>query len=471
MTDLFAERDPGSYFSGEAAVDTLALEDGSHVAVIGGGPAGTFFTFFLLKMAESIGLELNVDIYEPRHFTHRGPAGCNHCGGIISESLVQMLAAEGINLPPGVVQKGIDTYVLHTDLGNVRIQAPRDEKRIAAVYRGNGPRESEPVTIAGFDRHLLELAEAQGATIVRRMVRDVTWHEDRPRVTGTDGRSADYDLVAMAAGVNSQALNLFNNARQDFAAPKTQKTFICEFRLGTETVAEWFGTAMHVFLIDLPRLTFAAMIPKGDFVTLALLGEDLDDELIKAFLDVPEVRQCFPGGEVPPLACHCYPRINVDAAVRPYGDRIVWIGDAGVARLYKDGIGSAYRTSKAAAKAAVFHGVSAEDFEKHFWPACRSLDVDNTIAKVIFAVTHLIQRARFLRRGVLRMTSREQASAASRKRMSGVLWDVFTGSAPYREVLLRTMQPVFPLSLVWNVVAGNVPGGMGAKLEESSHGR
>jgi flavin-dependent dehydrogenase len=470
MSDLFAPRDPGSYFGGEAAVDTLALEDGSRVAVVGGGPAGTFFTFFLLKMAESIGLELSVDIYEPRHFTHRGPAGCNHCGGIISESLVQMLAAEGINLPPGVVQKGIDTYVLHTDLGNVRIQAPRDEKRIAAVYRGNGPRESEPVTIAGFDRHLLELAEAQGATIVRRMVRDVTWHEGRPRVTGTDGHSADYDLVAMAAGVNSQALSLFNNAKQDFAAPKTQKTFICEFRLGTETVAEWFGTAMHVFLIDLPRLTFAAMIPKGEFVTLALLGEDLDDDLIKAFLDVPEVKQCFPGGVVPPLACHCYPRINVDAAVRPYGDRIVWIGDAGVARLYKDGIGSAYRTSKAAAKAAVFHGVSAEDFEKHFWPACRSLDVDNTIAKVIFAVTHLIQRARFLRRGVVRMTSREQASATSRKRMSGVLWDVFTGSAPYREVLLRTMQPVFPLSLVWNVVAGNVPGGMGAELEESSHG-
>ena len=65
-----------------------------------------------------------VDIYEPRFFTHRGPAGCNHCGGIISESLVQMLAAEGINLPPAVVQKGIDSYVLHTDSATSRIQAP-----------------------------------------------------------------------------------------------------------------------------------------------------------------------------------------------------------------------------------------------------------------------------------------------------------------------------------------------------------
>jgi len=87
----------------------LELNDGSRVGVVGGGPAGSFFSFFLLSMAKSIDLDLEVDIYEPRFFTHRGPAGCNHCGGIISESLVQMLAAEGINLPPRVVQQGIDS--------------------------------------------------------------------------------------------------------------------------------------------------------------------------------------------------------------------------------------------------------------------------------------------------------------------------------------------------------------------------
>jgi len=451
--------------------DTPTLTDGSRVAVIGGGPAGSFFGFFLLRMAESVGLELAVDIYEPRLFTHRGPAGCNHCGGIISESLVQMLAAEGINLPPAVVQKGIDSYVLHTDLGNVRIQAPRDEKRIAAVYRGNGPRESEPVTVAGFDRHLLDLTTAAGATVVRKMVREIRWQDGRPRLITTDGDAAAYDLVAMAAGVNSQALNLLTGPTPEFTAPKTQKTFICEFNLGAETVTEWFGTAMHVFLIDLPRLTFAALIPKGEFVTLVMLGEKLDDALVEAFLATPEVRQCFPGSVVPPLACHCYPRINVDAAVRPFGDRIVWVGDAGVARLYKDGIGSAYRTAKAAARAAVFHGISARDFEEHFWPACRALDVDNTIAKFIFAVTHLIQRMRFLRRGVLRMTALEQALPERPKRMSSVLWDVFTGSAPYREVLVHTLSPAFPLTLAWNVLAGNLPGRSAHAVEGPPHGR
>jgi flavin-dependent dehydrogenase len=325
--------------------------------------------------------------------------------------------------------------------------------------------------VAGFDRHLLDLTTASGATVVRKMVREIRWQDGRPCLVTTDGGTADYDLVAMAAGVNSQALNLLTGPTPAFTAPQTQKTFICEFNLGAETVTEWFGTAMHVFLIDLPRLTFAALIPKGEFVTLAMLGENLDDALVEAFLATPEVRQCFPGSVVPPLACHCYPRINVEAAVRPYGDRIVWVGDAGVARLYKDGIGSAYRTAKAAARAAVFHGISARDFEEHFWPACRALDVDNTIAKVIFAVTHLIQRMRFLRRGVLRMTALEQALPERPKRMSSVLWDVFTGSAPYREVLMHTLRPAFPLTLAWNVLAGNLTGSPTRATEGPSHGR
>jgi hypothetical protein len=60
-------------------------------------------------MAEWAGIELEVDLYEPRDFSSPGPAGCNMCGEVISESLVQLLAAEGIELPPTVVQRGIDS--------------------------------------------------------------------------------------------------------------------------------------------------------------------------------------------------------------------------------------------------------------------------------------------------------------------------------------------------------------------------
>ena len=44
----------------------LTLEDGSQVAVMGGGPSGSFFSILLLQVARRVGLDLRVDIYKPR---------------------------------------------------------------------------------------------------------------------------------------------------------------------------------------------------------------------------------------------------------------------------------------------------------------------------------------------------------------------------------------------------------------------
>src|SRR5512138_534290 len=96
----------------------LKLNNGSRVAVIGGGPAGSFFSYFLLNLAERLDLKLNVDIYEPRDFSLPAPQGCNMCAGVISETLVQNLATEGINIPASIVQKAVNAYVLHTDSGS-----------------------------------------------------------------------------------------------------------------------------------------------------------------------------------------------------------------------------------------------------------------------------------------------------------------------------------------------------------------
>jgi CRP-like cAMP-binding protein len=38
--------------------------------------------------------------------------------------------------------------------------------------------------------------------------------------------------------------------------------------------------------------------------------------------------------------------------------------------------------------------------------------------------------------------------------MSGVLWDTFTGSAPYRDVFRRTLHPLFLARLNWEIAAG-----------------
>jgi hypothetical protein len=97
----------------------------------------------------------------------------------------------------------------------------------------------------------------------------------------------------------------------------------------------------------------------------------------------------------------------------------------------------------------VFSGISAEDFQRHYWPVYRSIANDNRFGLLIFAVVHRIKAFRPLLRGVMRMTAREQARAGAAKRMSMVLWDMFTGSAPYREIFARTLDPRFLGRFAW----------------------
>ncbi|UCC87987.1 MAG: hypothetical protein JSV81_01455 [Anaerolineales bacterium] len=436
--------------SGESS--SLQLDDGSHVGVIGGGPAGSFFSYFLLDMSERLGIDVQVDIYEPRDFSIPAPGGCNMCGGIISESLVQILAADGINLPPSVVQRGIDSYVLHMDVGSVHIETPLREKRIAAVHRGVGPRGIKEIKWGSFDGYLQGLAVEKGARVLKERVSSIDWEDGRPRVNTRSGSPQAYDLIVGALGVNTNALKLFEGLEFGYKPPQATRTYICELPLGYETVQQCLGNAMHVFLLDLPRLKFAALIPKGDFVTVCMLGEDIDNTLVQTFLDSPEVRECLPPEwPIPQGLCHCSPRMYINGAVRPFSDRVVLIGDSGVSRLYKDGIGAAYRTAKAAATTAVFQGISAEDFRQHYWPICRSLANDNTVGKVVFGVTHLIQKVRFARHAVLGMVSSEQQEEGGSQRLSTVLWDTFTGSAPYQDVFLRTLHPAFLSRLLWNL--------------------
>jgi flavin-dependent dehydrogenase len=436
----------------------MRLSDGSRVAVVGGGPAGALFSYFLLGLGSRIGIRPAVDIYEPRDFHLPGPAGCNMCGGLISETLVQRLASEGIDLPPAVVQRGIDSYVLHMDVGTVRIDPPRKGAQIAAVHRGGGPRGVVESRWSSFDAHLLELAVARGARVVPKRVLGLGLKNGRPLVSTKDGTSEPYDLLVGAAGVNSTALRMFEGLFQGYKAPGTTKTYIGEFYLGEETIRETLGNAMHVFLPNLPRLEFAALIPKGVYVTLVMLGTEIDKPLVERFLSSREVLACFPPDWAPPADfCYCAPAINVAGAVKPYADRVVLIGDSGVSRLYKDGLGGAYRTAKAAATTAAFEGISEADFRRHYLPVCRSLSTDNRVGKVIFGITRLIQRMGYARRGVLRMTRAEQVSVSRSPRMSGVLWDTFTGSAPYRDVFRRFIHPVFLGRLAWETLRGVFP--------------
>jgi hypothetical protein len=191
---------------------------------------------------------------------------------------------------------------------------------------------------------------------------------------------------------------------------------------------------------------------------VCLLGESIDKELVQSFLNAPQVRACMPDNWTSdPCSCQCSPKISVGAANKPFADRLVFVGDCGVTRLYKDGIGAAYRTAKACATTAVFEGISEADFRRHYWPVCRSISTDNSIGKLSFAVTRQIQKWRFARRALLRMTEKEQRIGGRNRNMSQVLWDMFTGSAPYRDIVTLAMHPRFLARLGWELAVAASP--------------
>ncbi len=453
MDNIFGKSKIGKWFQSRLnSQSPIALENGSRIGVVGGGPAGSFFSYFLLQFAERIKIKTIVDIYEWKEFPTFGAVGCNMCAGVISESLIQALSIEGIELPPDVVQRGINSFVLHTSSDMATMYAPFNEMRIAAVYRGGGPRGATEVYWKSFDNCLLQLAKSRGVNVISEKVIDLTWSEDKPQIR-TSGRKQVYDLIVGAFGVNSPAGDLFENLGFGYQQPKARKTYNSELEVGSDFVSKNLGPSMHAFLLNFPQMEFGALVPKGNYVTLCLIGKNIDSTFVDSFKQHPTVKTLITNGTtVASTVCHCAPLASLGEAKKPYGNRVVLIGDCGMSRLNKDGIGSAYRTAKAAAATAVFSGISANDFRKGFGPICNSIRRDNRFGRLLFIIVSIIKKSDFLTQTVMRMTKMEQDKRSNQRPMSMILWDMFTGSAPYRDVFLRSLRPSFIGRFIWNTV-------------------
>ena len=434
----------------------MKLIDGSRIAVIGGGPAGSFFTYFILKNAKKSGLKnIKVDIYDKKDFTVCGPKGCNNCGGIIAESLIQEMALDGIKIPKTVLQEGIDSYTLHTDIGSTSISTPLQEKRIASIYRGAGPLNAKNATWESFDNFLRTMIIDAGANLIPKNVSSISFNDEGKPIVRIDEEEKQYDLLVGAVGVNSKLLQTIEKLEFGYKAPVKTKTKISEIFLGKERVEKYFGSAMHVFLLDIPKLRFAAIIPKESYVTIALLSSNkIDKAMMDAFLNASAVKNLFPDDiDLLKPQCQCSPGMNIGAAVQPYADRVVLIGDSASAKLYKNGIGAAYITAREAAETAILNGISKKDFSNNYAKTCSKIDSDNKLGNIVFKMTSIIQKINFLKKAVLRNVVKEQTKPAKQRHMSMVLWDTFTGSSSYTNIVLRAIKPNFLLPFIGSILS------------------
>lgn len=418
------------------------LRSGSHIAVIGGGPAGSLFGLFALHYARQAGLPLQITIFEPRDFARPGPWGCNMCAGLIPVRVLQELAEVGVTVPTHVIRERISHYTLHTAAGQIHLPQPDAGGDVVSVYRGGGPRcgpaLSHPISFDGF---LLDTARRGGAQVIAEQVRRVTLNPS-PQVQ-TQHTSLPADLVVLAAGVNRRAVR-FTDLR--YRAPPRRQMAQTEICPGQDAVRSALGRSVHIFLPRDGSLMFGTLVPKGACINVSLLGDQLPRGTISRFLALPEVAALLP--RTVARACGCRPRIAVGPADPLYASRFVAVGDAGITRLYKNGIGSALRTARRAAFTAIYHGVSVRDFERHYAPLCRDIAWDNRAGRFLFTFTHIFQHYQRLTLPHLRSIAAEQELPRAERFHSRLLWGMFTGTYPYRDLLAMACRPALHVRLL-----------------------
>ncbi|GBC62157.1 hypothetical protein DENIS_3120 [Desulfonema ishimotonii] len=439
--------------------ETTTLKDGSRVTVVGGGPAGAFFAIRLLRAAKQTRRNIAVTIIEKKgvRLPDRMPwrlKGCNFCAGVISPKLHELLSRNGIMLPPGLICQEFTHIWIHGQWKNFPLRIPPDQ-RMYAVFRGTLPPDRGDLT-GGFDNFLLQKAGDEGAAIITGEVRDIRYTPSRkPLLTVKSPSGAtntvESDFVAVAAGVNpSPDSPLFRSCQRilpGFKPPRVRRALIFELKPGREYLKKYMDRELYLIESgsETLRLEHIALVPRGDHLTVALVGEAIDraalpgetGRLVEAVLSLPQVRALLPRitPQNTPVACTCSPRMAVKPATAPFGDRIAMVGDALGARLYKDGLCSAFITAEALAETVIHRGTDPESLSAGYGPTAKWLERDNRYGERVFKAIRLAFAAPVVSRIIYQAFATEMKfRERDRRPLGDLLRKIGSGTADYHDI-------------------------------------
>lgn len=437
--------------------ENLNLNDGSKVAIIGGGPAGSFFAHFLQKIADEKGLKLSITIFDAKDFLQSGPRGCNLCAGVIADSLSQRLQEEGIFLPDKRIINRVEGYCLHVNQDSIFLSCEENKKAtIATVFRGNGPRYSTYPEIISFDDFLLSWVQDRGAELISQPVWDIKLPENKnDPVSLTFGKKEnphifEADLAAGAFGVNTYLMNRIQGLGFGYKPPSTLITYQAELKCDQEEISRKFGNSIHVYLPKSKNIRYATIIPKGDYLTITLIGKkDASNETFDEFLSLKAIKDTIPSSKP---QCFCYPRITVSPSKNPFTHRLVIIGDASFSRHYKNGIESAFITAKLAAEAALYYGIDSSSFLTHYYrQAKKSIIHDNYYGQLLFLMNDIISSIPLITQSHFSLTKTK--NNASSKKLRLILWNMFTGNVSYKDIFKISLDFKLQTSLLYNTIS------------------
>ena len=411
------------------------IETGMRVAIVGGGPAGSFFALYLLHYAKEKGIQPDITIYEQRDKDELGPKGCKGCAGILSMFLLRDLSELGLTLPEEIIQTRIESYVVHSPSTSISISNPEEGAEIVSVYRGGGPRLSHYKNRISFDGWLLRQARERGVRVENQSVSRI-WLEQEAGVEVASEKVA-CDLVVLASGVNSKPIPILG---VDYIPPKTRIMAQEELYAGMDQVESCLGNSAHAFLVPHSGITFGSLVPKGPFINVSVLS--IGEHRVSAadFLGHDIVRSILPDHYE--HSCGCRPRAIAGSARNYYADRFVVVGDAAVTRLYKDGVGSSLSASREAARTVVFHGLSRRDFERQYRPFCNRAHRDNRWGRMIFSLSNRLRNYRTFMLAQHRLIGDEQNNMAGLQPFTKAAWGMFTGSYSYSTIAKMSLNPV-----------------------------
>jgi flavin-dependent dehydrogenase len=423
------------------------LPDGASVGVIGAGPAGTFFALHLLSILRETGRTAGVTLIDRKTFSHSGPSGCNMCAGAIGPAMVRKIGGFSLSLDDRVIRRIADGYEIHGRDVSVTVRHP-ERREIFTVFRGGGPVSSKGDT-KSFDQFLLDAAVASGAEFLHERVEGVERTRYGYRLAFPGGTKREFDFLVGAFGVNS---SISRKLPFDYRPPRTWHTVQAEIPAGNDFIERRLRNRIHIIPAWTSAIRFMAITPKDDFLTLTGIGEyvkiaDLETErsMNRALASL------LPQGAK--VLCHCHPQVPIGVARRPYADRMAVIGDAFISRHLKNGIESSHDTSRILAAAITAKGISEPALREHFYRPCiRMFRYDNVWGRALFGIFESVLRKGRLSDAYLRSVNLE--SAEGRSAQSRVLWAVFAGDAPYRDIAREAFDLRSLLKLARNLLGG-----------------
>ena len=413
------------------------LRTGQTVAVIGGGPAGASCAIALKRLAADRAMDLRVLLYEAKDLS--SGRQFNACAGLVSPPIVTLLEEGlGVPFPHHLVLRRITEYLLCGQTESIRL--------------GGASEPSLALRRVEFDRYLFGAAIERGVEVVGTRVTDLEISSNEVRIFSESGY-ATADVVVGAFGLDAGTGDVFHRAT-GYRRPACIHTLITKLHPPAEQMAR-HGTTAYALLPPIPHIEFAAVIPKGNHLTVIVAGRRLStdamDELLRwgPLRDIVSLDECE---EKPPE--YYYGRFPVARARHCQGDRFITVGDAsGLVRPFKGkGVTTAVLTGRLAASTMMDVGIGRAGL-RQFAIACRDLSADIFYGRLVRRTIGMARRA-----GAVDELIR---AAATDEGLRTAMYCCASGEGSFRSMLGRSLRPGRIWRVARAVLGGILRGALG----------